>query len=131
VKPQFSPDFAKSGGLITAIAVDAASGDVLMVAYMNEEAFTLTLTTGKVHYFSRSRNKLWKKGEESGNMQELVEMRVDCDLDAVVLRIRQQGPACHEGYRSCFFRRVQDDGTLGVVGERLMTPEQMYGKKKK
>lgn len=130
MKPQFSPDFAKSGGLITAIAVDAASGDVLMVAYMNEEAFIFTLTTGKVHYFSRSRNKLWKKGEESGNMQELVEMRVDCDLDAVVLRIRQQGPACHEGYRSCFFRRVQDDGTLAVVGERLMTPEQMYGKKK-
>jgi phosphoribosyl-AMP cyclohydrolase len=130
VKPQFCPDFKKNGGLITAITVDADSGEVLMVAGMNEEAFMLTLTTGKVHYFSRTRNKLWKKGEESGNMQDLVEMRVDCDIDAVLVRIHQRGPACHEGYRSCFFRKVQDDGTLAVIGERLLTPEEMYGKKK-
>lgn len=129
MKPQFSPDFQKAGGLITAVTVDADDGEVLMVAYMNEEAFRLTLETGKVHYFSRSRNKLWKKGESSGNMQELVEMRVDCDLDAVVVRARQQGPACHEGYKSCFFRSVKDDGTLQTRGERLMTPEQMYGSK--
>jgi phosphoribosyl-AMP cyclohydrolase len=129
MKPQFSPDFQKAGGLVTAVTVDADNGEVLMVAYMNEEAFRLTLETGKVHYFSRSRNKLWKKGESSGNMQELVEMRLDCDLDAVVVRARQKGPACHEGYRSCFFRSVKEDGTLQTRGERLMTPEQMYGSK--
>jgi phosphoribosyl-AMP cyclohydrolase len=129
VKPQFSPDFQKAGGLVTAVTVDADDGEVLMVAYMNEEAFRLTLETGKVHYFSRSRNKLWKKGETSGNMQEIVEMRVDCDLDALVVRVRQKGPACHEGYRSCFFRSVKGDGSLEVRGERLMTRQEMYGGK--
>ena len=129
MKPQFSPDFGKAGGLITAVTVDAEDGEVLMVAYMNEEAFLLTLETGKVHYFSRSRGKLWKKGEQSGNMQELVEMRIDCDLDAVVVRVKQKGPACHEGYRTCFFRSVESDGKLGVRGERLMTSEEMYGGK--
>ncbi len=129
MKPQFAPDFGKAGGLITAVTVDAEDGEVLMVAYMNEEAFLLTLETGRVHYFSRSRGKLWKKGEQSGNMQELVEMRIDCDLDAVVVRVHQKGPACHEGYRSCFFRSVEGDGTLGVRGERLMTAEEMYGGK--
>lgn len=129
MRPQFAPDFAKSGGLITAVTVDADGGEVLMVAYMNEEAFRLTLETGRVHYYSRSRGKLWKKGESSGNMQELVEMRVDCDLDAVVVVARQSGPACHEGYRSCFYRTVAADGTLVDNAERLMTPEQMYGTK--
>lgn len=123
----FRPDFAKAGGLITAVTVDAEHGDVLMVAYMNEEAFDLTLATGRVHYWSRSRNELWKKGETSGNMQQLVEMRIDCDLDAVVVRVMQTGPACHEGYRSCFFRTVASDGSLQIAAERLMTPEQMYG----
>jgi len=127
--PQFSPNFAKAQGLITAVTVDADSGEVLMVAYMNEEAFRLTLETGKVHYFSRTRNKLWKKGESSGNMQELVEMRVDCDLDAVVVRARQSGPACHEGFRSCFYRTVSPSGTLVENAAREMTPEQMYGGK--
>ena len=129
MKPQFSPDFSKAAGLITAIAVDANDGEVLMVAYMNEEAFQLTLETRKVHYFSRSRNQLWKKGESSGNMQELVEMRVDCDANAVVVRVNQQGPACHEGYRSCFFQSVAEDGSLATKGERLMTHEEMYGDK--
>ena len=92
--------------------------------------FNLTLETGKVHYWSRSRNKLWKKGESSGNMQQLVEMRVDCDLDAVVVRAEQSGPACHEGYKSCFFRTVDTDGALVVNAEQLMTPEQMYGSSK-
>jgi phosphoribosyl-AMP cyclohydrolase len=115
--------------LITAVTVDAESGEVLMVAYMNEEAFRLTLETGKVHYFSRSRNKLWKKGESSGNMQELVEMRVDCDLDAVVVKAKQKGPACHEGFRSCFFRTVTAEGGLVENAVREMTPEQMYGGK--
>lgn len=129
MKPQFSPNFEKAQGLITAVTVDADNGEVLMVAYMNEEAFRLTLETGRVHYFSRSRSKLWKKGESSGNMQQLVEMRVDCDLDAVVVRARQTGPACHEGFRSCFFRSVVEDGSLVENAERLMTPEQMYGVK--
>ncbi len=127
MNPESSLDFAKGGGLVTAVAVDADSGDVLMLAYMNEESFRLTLETGRVHYWSRSRNKLWKKGESSGNMQELVELRVDCDMDAVVVRVRQQGPACHEGYKSCFYRTVEADGSLRVNQERLMTPEQMYG----
>jgi phosphoribosyl-AMP cyclohydrolase len=129
VKAQFSPNFEKAGGLITAVTVDAENGDVLMVAYMNPESFRLTLETGKVHYWSRSRGKLWKKGESSGNMQELVEMRVDCDLDAVVLKVRQTGPACHEGYRTCFYRTVDEDGGLSVNAERLMTPEEIYGAK--
>lgn len=129
MQAQFSPDFAKAGGLITAITVDATNGEVLMVAYMNEEAFKLTLETGKVHYWSRSRNKLWKKGESSGNMQKLVEMRVDCDQDAVLVRVDQSGPACHEGYKSCFYRTVSDDGSLVVNAERLMDPEKMYGGK--
>lgn len=129
MKPQFSPNFEKAQGLITAVTVDADSGEVLMVAYMNEEAFRLTLETGKVHYFSRTRNKLWKKGESSGNMQELVEMRVDCDLDAVVVRAKQQGPACHDGFKSCFYRTVTADGSLVENAVREMTPEQMYGVK--
>jgi phosphoribosyl-AMP cyclohydrolase len=129
VKPQFSPNFEKAGGLITAVTVDADNGEVLMVAYMNEEAFQLTLDTKKVHYWSRTRNKLWKKGESSGNMQDLVEMRVDCDLDAVVVRAHQTGPACHEGYRSCFFRTVDESGHLQENAQRLMTPEAIYGGK--
>lgn len=130
MQAQFRPDFDKAGGLITAVTVDADTGEVLMVAYMNPEAFDLTLATGKVHYWSRSRGKLWKKGESSGNMQQLVELRVDCDADAVVVRAIQQGPACHEGYKSCFFRTVDADGSLRVNAEQLMTPEQMYGTSK-
>ena len=130
MEAQFTPDFAKADGLITCVTVDATDGEVLMVAYMNAEAFNLTLETGKVHYWSRSRNKLWKKGESSGNMQQLVEMRVDCDLDAVVVRVEQSGPACHEGYKSCVFRTVDADGALVVNAEQLMTPEQMYGSSK-
>lgn len=129
MKPQFRPNFEKAGGLITAVTVDADNGEVLMVAYMNEEAFQLTLETKKVHYWSRTRNRLWKKGESSGNMQDLVEMRVDCDLDAVVVRAHQRGPACHEGFRSCFYRSVDDSGQLRENAERLMTPEEIYGGK--
>jgi len=129
VKPQFRPNFEKAGGLITAVTVDADNGEVLMVAYMNEEAFQLTLETKKVHYWSRTRNKLWKKGESSGNMQDLVEMRVDCDLDALVVRAHQRGPACHEGFRSCFYRTVDESGQLRENAERLMTPEEIYGAK--
>lgn len=120
-------DFAKGDGLVTAVTVDADSGEVLMLAGMNEEAFRLTLETGRVHYWSRSRQELWKKGQSSGNMQQLVEMRVDCDADAVLVRVRQHGPACHEGYRSCFYRSVTASGELQPNQERLMTPEEMYG----
>lgn len=129
ILPQFSPDFTKGGGLVAAIAVDADTGEVLMVAWMNEQAFRSTLATGKVCYFSRSRGKLWTKGETSGNVQELVEMRLDCDSDAVLVRVRQTGPACHEGYRSCFYRTVAADGSLKVDAERLALPEEIYGGK--
>ena len=129
VSPNFTLDFAKSGGLVAAITVDADTGEVLMLAWMNEEAFRSTLETGNVCYFSRSRGKLWKKGESSGNVQKLVEMRVDCDQDAVLLRVHQTGPACHEGYNSCFFRTVADDGSLRIDAERLLTQEEMYGAK--
>ncbi len=99
-----------ANGLIAAIATDAHSGEVLMFAWMNAEALRLTLDTGTVHYFSRSRNELWKKGETSGQLQTLVEMRIDCDQDAVLLKVHVQGDggACHVGFRSCFYRVVED-----------------------
>ena len=123
------PDFAKGGGLVTAVTVDVENGEVLMVAYLNEESFRLTLETGVVHYYSRSRSKLWKKGESSGNVQRVREIRIDCDQDALVLLVEQTGPACHEGYRSCFYRTVEQDGALRVNAERLRDPKAMYGSK--
>jgi phosphoribosyl-AMP cyclohydrolase len=122
-----SLDFSKLGGLVTAVTVDADHGEVLMVAYMNEEAFDLTLETGRVHYFSRSRNQLWKKGESSGNMQLVQEVRVDCDQDAVLIRAKQTGPACHNGYRSCFYRTVDENRRLQCNARRLVDPKLMYG----
>lgn len=97
-----------ANGLVTAVTVDADKGDVLMVAHMDAQALALTIETGEAHYFSRSRGRLWKKGEESGHVQRVVELSVDCDQDAVVLRVRMEGPgaACHTGHRSCFFRSV-------------------------
>ena len=102
-----------SEGLIAAVATDAATGEVLMLAWMNDEALRLTLETGYAHYFSRSRNELWKKGETSGQIQTVVELRVDCDQDAVWIKVRVggDGGACHVGFRSCFYR-VAKDGTL-------------------
>jgi phosphoribosyl-AMP cyclohydrolase len=123
------PDFDKRGGLVTAIAQDADSGEILMVAYMNREAWEHTLRTGTATYWSTSRNQLWKKGETSGHTQDVAEIRVDCDADAVVLRVRQKGgAACHEGYRSCFYRRV-DGGRWVVTDERVVDPEKVYGPK--
>jgi phosphoribosyl-AMP cyclohydrolase len=123
-----TPDFDKSGGLIPAIAQDAASGQVLMMAWMNREAYDETLRTGRAVYFSRSRNTLWRKGEESGNVQEVREIFIDCDADTILLKVHQiGGAACHEGYASCFFRKVEPDG-LRVVGERLFDPKQVYRK---
>jgi phosphoribosyl-AMP cyclohydrolase len=117
-------DFEK--GLVTAIAQNAETGEVLMVAFMNEEAFNKTLETGQAHYYSRSRDKLWLKGETSGNVQEVKEILVDCDQDAVVLKIGQKGGACHKGYRSCFYRKVEN-GELTEIAEQLFDPDEVYG----
>jgi phosphoribosyl-AMP cyclohydrolase len=119
-------DFAKSGGLVPAIAQDAATGEVLMLAYMNQESFEETLRTGRACYFSRSRNKLWRKGEESGNVQDIVEVRIDCDRDTILLKVNQiGGAACHTGNRSCFFRKIEN-GTLIEDGIRVFDPKEVY-----
>lgn len=123
------PDFDKRGGLVTVVAQDAGSGEVLMVAYMNREAWHKTLETGTACYYSTSRQELWLKGETSGNIQEVREIRVDCDGDAVLLKVHQRGgAACHEGYRSCFFRTVDPTGWR-VVAERVVDPAALYRKK--
>jgi len=121
-------DFDKTGGLVPAIAQDFATGTVLMLAWMNREAFEETLRTGRAVYFSRSRNRLWRKGEESGNVQEVREVYIDCDSDTILLKVNQiGGAACHEGYQSCFFRKVEGD-ELRVVGERQFDPKEVYKK---
>jgi phosphoribosyl-AMP cyclohydrolase len=119
-------DFDKAGGLVPVIAQDADSGDVLMLAWMNQEAYEETLRTGRACYYSRSRRRLWRKGEESGHVQEVRAIYLDCDADTILLKVHQVGgAACHEGYRSCFFRRVEGGG-LQVVGERVFDPKQVY-----
>ena len=121
-------DFDKAGGLVPAVAQDADTGVVLMLAWMNREAYEETVRTRRAVYFSRSRNRLWRKGEESGNVQEVREIFIDCDADTILLKVHQVGgAACHEGYASCFFRRVEEDG-LKVVGERVFDPKKVYGK---
>jgi phosphoribosyl-AMP cyclohydrolase len=124
--PLAEVDFSKGGGLVTAIAVDDERGDLLMVAHMNEESLRRTLETGEVHYWSRARGRLWRKGEESGFTQRLRSLWIDCDGDVLVLRVEQRGgAACHTGRRSCFFRRL-DDGSWSVVGERVFDPDEVY-----
>jgi phosphoribosyl-AMP cyclohydrolase len=121
-------NFEKQGGLVAAIAQDAATGQVLMLAWMNREAYEETVRTGRAVYYSRSRNRLWRKGEESGNVQEVREIFIDCDADTILLKVHQVGgAACHEGYPSCFFRRVTSDG-LQFVAERVFDPKQVYQK---
>ena len=121
-------DFSKSGGLVTAIAQDAASGEILMVAHMNEESFRRTLETGEAVYWSRSRKKLWHKGEESGNVQRLDALYVDCDGDVVLMKVQQVGDAaCHTGKRSCFFRRIEGDSVVDV-GVQVFDPKEVYKK---
>ena len=121
------PDFAKGGGLLPAIAQDARSGEVLMLAYMSAESYAKTLAGGEAVYFSRRRNQLWHKGEQSGNVQKVKDIRLDCDLDTILLTVEQVGgAACHEGYESCFFRRVTPDG-LEVVGDRVFDPAEVSG----
>ncbi|HOG50021.1 MAG TPA: phosphoribosyl-AMP cyclohydrolase [Lentisphaeria bacterium] len=126
----FQLDFSKSAdGLIPAIAQDWQTGEVLMLAYINQEAWEKTLQTGIATYWTRSRRKLWVKGETSGNVQKVKEILVDCDLDTVIFKIEQVGDAaCHEGFRSCFFRRIEADGSLTVVGERVFNPDDVYKK---
>ncbi|MGZ7048521.1 MAG: phosphoribosyl-AMP cyclohydrolase [Methanobacterium sp.] len=111
--------------LVIAIAQDYKTSEVLMVAYMNQEAFQKTLKTKRAHYWSTSRQKIWLKGESSGNFQEVQEILVDCDEDAVLLKISQKGGACHEGYQSCFFRKLNDD-KLEVIGNRVFNPDEVY-----
>src|SRR6476620_3768586 len=121
-------DFDKAGGVVPAIAQDAESGQVLMLAWMNKEAFEETLRTRRACYYSRSRGRLWRKGEESGHVQEVREVLVDCDADTVLLKVKQVGgAACHAGYASCFYRRVEGDG-LRVIFEAASAPESVYRK---
>ena len=128
MEPIDAVDFEKAGGVVTAIALDDATGEVLMVASMSPESFRKTLETGEVVYWSRSRNRLWHKGEQSGNVQQVREIRLDCDADTILLKVNQiGGAACHVGYASCFFRRVTPDG-LEVVGSRVFDPDEVYKK---
>ena len=108
-----------SDGLVPAVVVDSENGEVLMVAYMNRDAVEKTLTSGRACFWSRSRQKFWIKGETSGNIQKVKAVFVDCDKDCLVVKVEQTGAACHEGYRSCFFRQVDEDGNETVVGEKL------------
>ena len=125
----FRPRFDASG-LVTCVATDAASGDVLMVAHMNDEALRKTVASGEAWYYSRSRKALWRKGESSGHTQRVVEMRMDCDQDAVWIRVEQTGAACHTGRRSCFYRAVTtDEGDIRlsfVNADRLFDPTEVY-----
>lgn len=113
---RFSPRF-DAAGLVTAIVTDADTHILLMVAHMNEEAIERTRATGQAHFWSRSRQALWRKGETSGNGLTIVEMRVDCDQDALLLRVKPAGPACHTGRRSCFYRRIEADGSLTFLND--------------
>jgi phosphoribosyl-AMP cyclohydrolase len=123
-------NFDKANGLVPAIAQDVKTGEILMLAYMDKEAWENTLKTGKATYFSRSRNKLWVKGETSGNIQIVKEILVDCDKDTVVLKMEQKGKAaCHEGYRSCFFKKVEGN-KLVIAGKKIFDPKKVYGGKK-
>ncbi|MDR1484974.1 MAG: phosphoribosyl-AMP cyclohydrolase [Planctomycetaceae bacterium] len=130
------PDFKKCDGLVPVIAQDDASGEVLMLAYMNEDAYNETLQTGRVVYFSRSRNKLWRKGEESGNVQNVKSIFLDCDADTILIRVEQVGgAACHEGYKSCFFRKITTDSNSNInqdgyeiIGTPIFDPKNVYKK---
>jgi phosphoribosyl-AMP cyclohydrolase len=124
-------DFVKAGGLVPAIIQDERTGDVLMLGFMNAEALSETRRSGEVVFFSRSRSALWKKGESSGHVLRVREVRFDCDRDALLLRVEPAGPGvCHEGYRSCFFRRIETDGSATVIAERTFSAEEVYGKEK-
>jgi len=124
-------DFQKSGGLVPAIIQDSETGEVLMLGFMNGKALAETQRTGEVVFFSRSRNKLWKKGESSGHVLQVREVRADCDADALLVRVVVQGPGvCHEGYRSCFYRSLDANGNERVIAPRVFDPEKVYGVEK-
>jgi phosphoribosyl-AMP cyclohydrolase len=124
--------FGKAGGLVPAIIQDDRTGHVLMLGFMNQDALAETRRTGEVVFYSRSRNRLWKKGESSGNILKVRDVRVDCDADALLVRVEAVGPGvCHEGYRSCFFRRIESDGAAKVIEERTFEPDQVYGQENK
>lgn len=125
VKFDFELDFKKGKGLIPAIAQDVNTGEVLMLAYMNQAAFNETLSSGKATYFSRSRQSLWKKGETSGHVQHVREIRVDCDQDTILLKVEQAGAACHKGYKSCFFRQVENN-ELKISDQKVFDPDKVY-----
>lgn len=118
-----------ANGLIPAIIQDHQTGEVLMMAWMNRDSLDKTIETGKTHFFSRSRNKLWLKGESSGHVQAVKSISTDCDQDVLLVKVEQIGAACHEGYRTCFFRQYEKGKDWKVVGERLFDPNQVYGKK--
>ena len=121
-------NFNKADGLIPVITQDYKTGEVLMLAYMNQDAWEATISSGKATYFSRSRQSLWIKGETSGNLQIVKEIMIDCDEDTVLLKVEQiGGAACHKGYRSCFFRKVED-GSLTVIGKPVFNPDEVYKK---
>jgi phosphoribosyl-AMP cyclohydrolase len=124
------PDFSRSpDGLLPAVAQDAETGEVLMLAFMNAESFAETLSRGRAVYYSRSRGRLWRKGEESGHYQEVRQILVDCDGDSIVLKVRQQGgAACHTGRVSCFFHEITKDG-MRITAEPVVDPAKLYGKK--
>ncbi len=113
-------------GLVPGIVQDHATGEILMMGWMNEEALRSTLETKLATFYSRSRKKFWVKGESSGHTQEVVEARVDCDQDAVILRVKSNGPCCHVGYRSCFYRRIDGVDTLATVEEKVYDPKDVY-----
>jgi phosphoribosyl-AMP cyclohydrolase len=115
-----------SNGLIPTIIQDAETGNVLMMAYMNEKSLRATLETGKTHFWSRSRQKYWMKGESSGHTQQVKEVYVDCDKDTLLIKVSQTGGACHEGYESCFFRKLDTTGKWQVVGKKVFNPDQVY-----
>ncbi len=121
-------DFDKIGGLVPAIVQDYQTGEILMLAYMNPDAFNATLSTGKATYLSRSRQALWVKGETSGNMQLIKEIRIDCDDDTVLLKVEQLGgAACHTGHRSCFYKTIED-GSIRIMEKPIFNPAKVYGK---
>ena len=116
-----------SSGLVPVIVQDFETGEVLMLAYMNSEALLLTLKSGKAHFWSRSRNRIWMKGEKSGHIQMVKEIRIDCDGDAILLKVHQIKAACHTGFRSCFYRKLDEDGEMVVDGDKVFEPEEIYG----
>ena len=118
-----------ANGLIPAIVQDSDSGEVLMMAYMNRSSLETSIETGKTHFWSRSRQEYWMKGESSGHVQEIQGIFIDCDADTLLIKVRQHGAACHEGYRSCFFRKHESDGAWTVCAERMFDPKDIYGSK--